>query len=138
MADAPAALLPSENILIETNKGYGNSPVRFYEFVNGGLGYDPVPSPPGYSGNREGGRMLVTPDASILLTHVGTKDMWFYNGIEGDDYQDSWRPTICHQCYPSTVEVGDTYKVSGTQFNGLSQGAAVGDDAQSATNYPLV
>jgi hypothetical protein len=28
--------------------------------------------------------------------------------------------------------------VKGTQFNGLSQGAAFGDDAQSATNYPLV
>jgi hypothetical protein len=31
-----------------------------------------------------------------------------------------------------------TYTISGTQFNGLSQGAAYGDDSQSATNYPLV
>jgi hypothetical protein len=138
MADAPAALLPSGNILIETNKGYGTSPTRFYEFVSGGLGYDPVPSPPEYSGNSEGGRMLLTPEGSILLTHVGTTDMWFYNGIEGNDFSSSWRPTICFQCYPSTVTVGDTYELSGTQFNGLSQGAAFGDDAQSATNYPLV
>ncbi|MFN7983783.1 MAG: fibronectin type III domain-containing protein [Vicinamibacterales bacterium] len=28
--------------------------------------------------------------------------------------------------------------ISGTQFNGLSQGAAYGDDWQSATNYPIV
>ena len=28
--------------------------------------------------------------------------------------------------------------ISGTQFNGLSQGAAYGDDFQDATNYPLV
>lgn len=28
--------------------------------------------------------------------------------------------------------------MTGTQFNGLTQGAAFGDDAQSATNYPLV
>jgi hypothetical protein len=28
--------------------------------------------------------------------------------------------------------------VSGTQFNGLSQGASFGDDGQSATNYPIV
>ncbi len=138
MADAPAALLPSGNILIETNKGYGESPVRFYEFVSGGLGYDPVPSPPGYSGNSEGGRMLVMPNGSILLTHVATKDMWFYSGIEGNDAPSSWRPAICFQCYPSTVTVGKTYKLSGVQFNGLSQGAAFGDDAQSATNYPLV
>jgi hypothetical protein len=33
---------------------------------------------------------------------------------------------------------GGNYTVSGTQFNGLTQGAAFGDDAQSATNYPLV
>jgi hypothetical protein len=28
--------------------------------------------------------------------------------------------------------------ITGTQFNGLSQGSAYGDDAQQATNYPLV
>lgn len=138
MADAPAALLPSGNILIETNKGYGNSPVTFYEFISGGLGYDKVPSPPGYSGNSEGGRMLITPEGSILLTHVDSTGMWFYNGIGGSDSPDTWRPTICTGCYPTTVTVGDTYKISGTQFNGLSQGADFGDDAQSATNYPLV
>jgi hypothetical protein len=30
------------------------------------------------------------------------------------------------------------YLITGTQFNGLSQGAAYGDDVQDATNYPLV
>jgi hypothetical protein len=30
------------------------------------------------------------------------------------------------------------YSISGTQFNGLTQGAAYGDDFQDATNYPLV
>lgn len=137
MADAPAALLLNGNILIETNKGYGQTPATFYEFVSGGLGYTKVPSPPGYSGNSEGGRMLVTPEGTVLLTHVGTKNIWFYKGISSS-YPASWRPTICSACYPSTVTIGDTYKISGTQFNGLSQGAAFGDDAQSATNYPLV
>jgi hypothetical protein len=28
--------------------------------------------------------------------------------------------------------------LSGTQLNGLSQGGAYGDDAQMATNYPLI
>jgi len=36
------------------------------------------------------------------------------------------------------VGPGATFTVSGTQFNGFSQGAAYGDDAQMATNYPLV
>jgi hypothetical protein len=36
------------------------------------------------------------------------------------------------------VTRGSTYKISGTQFNGLSQGAMYNDDFQDATNYPLV
>jgi len=39
---------------------------------------------------------------------------------------------------PSCVVPGSSYLVSGTQLNGLSQGAAYGDDVQGATNYPLV
>lgn len=34
--------------------------------------------------------------------------------------------------------VNATYEIDGLQFNGLSQGAAYGDDLQTATNYPLV
>ena len=33
---------------------------------------------------------------------------------------------------------GKTFRLSGFNLNGLSQGAAYGDDAQAATNYPLV
>ena len=33
---------------------------------------------------------------------------------------------------------GSTYKVSGQQFNGLSQAASFGDEFETATNYPLV
>ena len=33
---------------------------------------------------------------------------------------------------------GSTYKIYGTQFNGLSQAASFGDEYQTATNYPLV
>jgi hypothetical protein len=48
----------------------------------------------------------------------------------------SWAPTIT--TYPHTVARGSTYKISGTQFNGLSQAAAYGDENETATNYPLV
>ena len=33
---------------------------------------------------------------------------------------------------------GNTYSISGTLFNGFSEGASYGDDAQMSTNYPLV
>jgi len=51
-------------------------------------------------------------------------------------YQTSWQPTI--STYPLVVTRGSTYPISGTQFNGLSQAAAFGDELQTATNYPLV
>ena len=38
----------------------------------------------------------------------------------------------------SSVTRGSTYKIFGTQFNGLSQAAAFGDEYETATNYPLV
>jgi hypothetical protein len=39
---------------------------------------------------------------------------------------------------PRTIVRGTTYKISGTQFNGLSQAAAFGDEYETATNYPMV
>jgi hypothetical protein len=50
-------------------------------------------------------------------------------------YKQSWAPTI--SSYPSKVSRSSTYQVSGTQFNGLSQAAAFGDELETATNYPL-
>jgi hypothetical protein len=36
------------------------------------------------------------------------------------------------------VTRGSTYQIFGTQFNGLSQANALGDELESFTNYPLV
>jgi hypothetical protein len=36
------------------------------------------------------------------------------------------------------IYTGRTYSVAGTRLNGISLGAAYGDDAQSATDFPLV
>lgn len=135
IADGPAALLPNGHVLIDTNPGWGHSPSTLYEFD--GTGYLNIPQPKGLNpSNTEGARMLVTPSGSILLTHLGKPQMWFYT--PAGTYDPSWQPHICSTCYPPYGYVGDTYMVSGTQFNGLSQGAAFGDDAQSATNFPLV
>lgn len=50
--------------------------------------------------------------------------------------QQSWAPTI--SSVQSTLTRGSSYKITGTQFNGLSQGVAFGDEYQTPTNYPLV
>jgi hypothetical protein len=134
-ADAPAALLPDGNVLVDTNPGWGKNPSTLYEYAFDGSGWVSIPQPIGLNpSNTEGARMLVTADGTILLMHVGTPQMWFY--LPAGTYEAAWQPTLS-SC-PGTIALGGTYTVSGTQFNGLSQGSAYGDDAQSATNYPIV
>jgi hypothetical protein len=77
--------------------------------------------------------MLLLPTGQVLFTD-GSRDVEIYAAAGSPD--PAWAPTITSA--PTDVQAGMTYSISGTQFNGLSQGAAYGDDAQSATNYPLV
>ncbi len=48
----------------------------------------------------------------------------------------SWAPTI--SSVSKSLAPGKTYKITGTQFNGMSQAMAFGDEYQNATSYPLV
>ncbi len=73
--------------------------------------------------------LMVLPTGQILLGGSGV-----YNSP--GTYNPAWAPAITN-C-PSSVTRGSTYKISGTQFNGMSQANAFGDEYQTATNYPLV
>jgi hypothetical protein len=77
--------------------------------------------------------MLVLPTGEILLTD-------FSNDIEvyapAPSFHPEWAPLILNtQIF---LHRGESYKIFGIRFNGMSQGAAYGDDVQAATNYPLV
>jgi PKD repeat protein len=133
VVDGPGALLPNGNVLVDTSPGVFTAPSHFFEFD--GTNANPV-SGPGRAGSDPSfvGRMLVLPTGQILFTD-GSTDVEIYTA--SGTYQNAWRPTI--SSVPSTVVPGATsYFLSGTQLNGLSQGAMYGDDAQAATNYPLV
>ena len=90
-----------------------------YEF--NGTTLTPVPATPGC--------LMVLPTGEVL---VGGSEVYTSSGT----YSAAWAPAI--HTVPTTVVRGSTYKISGTQFNGLSQAAAFGDEYQTATNYPLV
>ena len=82
------------------------------------------------TGQRAYGLMTVLPNGQIL---IGGSEVYTSSGT----YKSAWQPTISN--YPSSVSRGMSYKISGTQFNGLSQaGGGMGDEYQSSTNYPLV
>ena len=138
MADAPAALLPNGDVLCMVSPGVFNPPVSFYEFD--GTKFNPAPKPhntgSGINNTSYVGRLLVLPTGQIFYTLSTGADKDAEIFTAKGTYQSSWAPAITTA--PSTVTRGKTYKISGTQFNGLSHGAAYGDDAQMNTNYPLV
>ena len=133
VADGPAALLPNGNVLVDASPFF-NPPSQFFEFDGASLISEPAP--PNTNVPSYFGRMLVLPTGQILFTH-GSNQIQIYTPI--GTYQSAWQPTISSSSLPSTLNPGSVNNsVFGTQFNGLSQGASYGDDAQSATNYPLV
>jgi hypothetical protein len=132
IADGPAALLPSGNVLCMTSPGVYGEGVQFFEW--NGTSFTAVPGTPNSpTDSSYYGRMLVLPTGQILLTD-GSNDVELYDSLGSPD--PAWAPTIT--TVPATLTPGTTYTLSGTQLNGLSQGAMYGDDYQSATNYPLI
>ena len=132
IADGPAALLPNGNVLLDASPGIFNGPTFFFEFD--GTKLNPVAGPPNAGIDSSFfGNMLVLPTGQVLLTD-------FSNDIEiytpAGTFNPAWAPTI--KSAPTTISRGGSYVISGTLFNGVSQGAAYGDDAQAATNFPLV
>ena len=114
--DSFAVLLPNGDVLVEGDSGTS------YTFDGTKL----TAGPPTF------GSLMVLPNGDVL---VGGGTTQIYIPASGT-YQTSWQPTISSA--PSTVTRGSSYSISGTQFNGLSQAAAFGDEFQTATNYPLV
>jgi hypothetical protein len=114
--DSFAVLLPSGNVLVLGSSG------TLYEWDGKNLTTDPV-----------GGvaPILMLPTGQVIV--IGN-DVEVYN--PKGKYNSAWAPVITK--YPSSVTRGTTYKISGQQFNGLSQAAAFGDEDETATNYPLV
>ena len=133
VADGPAALLPSGNVLVSASPGVFQSGSQFFEFDGANL--ISVPGPPRAAQDSSyQGRMVLLPTGQVLFTD-GTNDVEVYT--PSGSFQSAWQPVI--SSVNASLGVGSADNpISGTQFNGLSQGASYGDDVQSATNFPLV
>lgn len=132
IADGPAALLPSGNVLCMTSPSVYKVGVQFFEW--NGTSFTAVPNTPNSPEDSSYyGNMLVLPTGQILLTDF-SNDIELYNSTGSPS--PSWAPAITK--FSSTLTHGKISTAEGTQLNGLSQGAAYGDDVQAASNYPLV
>lgn len=135
VADGPAAILPDGNVLVQASNisPCFTPPSLYYEFD--GTDLDSVPGPPDESSEASyTGRMLVLPQGGRVLHTDGTTDVEIYN--PAGSAKSAWKPVLIY--YPASITTGVSYTIEGTLFNGVSQGAAYGDDAQAATNFPLV
>jgi hypothetical protein len=142
MADGGAASLPNGNILVMaspvTNTSTFNAPSHFYEMSLSTNTLSAVTdSPHAASFTAYQGRMLVLPTGEVLLSafnQLSVQDVMLYSN--GGVPAASSRPSITSA--PPTIVAGGVYTIAGRLFNGFSEGASYGDDAQSASNYPLV
>ena len=76
-------------------------------------------------------RMLVLPTGQVLLDD-GTHALWVYTPTGSP--RPAWRPAVQSVVHNR----GRIFTLTGTQITGISEGAAYGDDAQMATNYPII
>ncbi len=140
LADAPAALLQNGNILFAaatsnwTAKNSFFAGTHFFEMNSSNVitqvtDTSTAPSDPSYVNN-----FVLLPTGDVLRTNISS-NVQIYTPTD-KTFQSTWRPVV--NSAPSCISAGGTYFVSGTQFNGLSHGAAYGDDYQSDTNFPLV
>jgi hypothetical protein len=132
VADGPAALLPDGNVLVSASPLIFQNGVEFFEWNGSTLTEVPaVPNSP--TDSSWYGRMLVLPTGQVLYTD-GSADVEIYNPT-GSPY-----PGIAPSAVITTAILsrGSTIKLQGKKFNGASQTNFYGDDAQAATNYPIV
>lgn len=149
LSDAPACLQPNGRVLVVAGTLYlrvqGTQNLLFSknsQFFE----YDPTANsltklalqPPGNTGSQDTwtARFLLLPTGQILLS-MQQGQIYLYNPDPNEgSYNAAWQPTIVS--FPDTLVIGDSYLLTGTGLNGLSQANSYGDDAQMATNYPIV
>lgn len=132
VADGPAAILANGNALVAASPGIFDPGARFFEFDGHALTEVPAvhnaTSDSSYQIN-----LLVLPTGQVLATDFSNA-IEIYTPLGGP--QDAWRPAITSA--PTMLARGTTAQLTADRINGLSQGAYYGDDAQSATNFPIV
>jgi hypothetical protein len=140
-ADAAAAMMVNGKILCAfspmptSSTHIFNSPTKFYEFNYLANSFTQVNAPSGGLSINEPcyyTNMLDLPDGTVLYSDQGSNHYYIYHPsgsplVSGKPTIQSVHQTDCN-----------TFMITGTLFNGISEGAAYGDDWQMATNYPLV
>ena len=147
-ADAPGAMMVNGKILCAVAAtavdGGSPAPTWFYEYdyadhttgTNGTFKQtnSPTNSTVGssYDAGSAGFAFLDLPDGTVLCCIHGANQLYIYQPDASP--LASGKPSIHYV----TWNTDGSLHLSGTLFNGISQGAAFGDEGQDASNYPIV
>jgi len=134
--DGPGCLLPNGRVLCAVGPAPANAwanPTYFFEYNPASNSLSAAPSPANAGGNVYDGRLLLLPTGQALFA-AATAAIEVYTPSGGP--KKAWRPQITS--HPTRLHAGQSYSLRGRRLNGLSQAVSYGDDAQMATNYPLV
>jgi hypothetical protein len=141
VADGPAATLPDGNILVQASPGTFGTPSHFWEVNVSKKGkvtatqVNDTTQAPGTSSFE--GNLLVLPTGQVLWDNSQTTPNEVSLYTPKGKANKKWLPVV--SSVSTSLTVGSTGNaISGTNFNGFDLGGAYGDDAQAATNFPLV
>ena len=131
IADGPACTLPNGNVFMMASPGVFQTGAQFLQWDGTQLTPDAAPNP--FSADSSYyGNMVMLPTGQVLFTDFSTVAVYTPAGAP----KAGWLPRVTSA--PVNMTRGATYAISGTQFNGVSQGCYYGDDYASATNFPVV
>ncbi len=147
-ADGPAAILPDGNVLVQASPSYACvdkkgkasaycSPSHFFEYDGSTFTRVNEPADAPNIASYEG-RMLVLPSGNILWSSQRAAGMDVEVYHPKGAWNGKWAPKLTSISSTTLVRGTTGYTATGTQFQGVSDGAAFGDDAQMSTNFPLV
>jgi hypothetical protein len=139
-ADATGTMMANGIILfdaspIPTATSQYASPTVYYEFNYLTNSYTQVNTPPGANSANEASyvtTMLDLPDGTVMYAEFNSNYYWVYTPSGAP--LAAGKPTIDTVIQNSC----DSFTITGTLFNGITEGAAYGDDWQMATNYPII
>ncbi|MCE9619660.1 MAG: hypothetical protein K8R92_07100 [Planctomycetes bacterium] len=137
--DAPLCMMPDGKVIvvtspIPTSANHFPSPTSFYEYDYVTNSYTQVNGPTGLTLNTSCYIycMLQLPNGQVLFSTQGSTRFYLYTPAGSPAA--AWKPTITDVAQNNC---GD-YTLTGTQLNGISEGASYGDDWQMNTNYPII
>ena len=143
--DAPACLLPNGKVLCVAGPThaegqpptYWSGPTIFFEYDPATNSLSQLASQPTTNTNDTWtARLLLLPTGDVLYASQQNQlALYMPDPADGQPAQ-SWKPVITSS--PAAIVPGQTFTLMGKQLNGLSQAVSYGDDAQMATNYPIV